>query len=126
MGAACAERGDKQKVEKAGTEGDEGMIVLRAERRVYEHGWSLYGFEVMNNRATHSVQPLTLKEHEEGMLTESFAKVSEESLQNLMDDLWIGGLRPSDRLRKEQPAEFMREQVEWDRGMIETLVKKLK
>jgi hypothetical protein len=41
-------------------------------------------------------QPLSLKEYKEGDLTEPFIKLHRHEAQQLMDDLWDCGLRPSE------------------------------
>lgn len=72
---------------------DASNIEIRAELRDFGHNIALAGLA----RSQHAVaKPLTMEKIDPGSFAEPFAVLGRTEAQQLMDDLWRCGLRPSE------------------------------
>jgi len=76
--------------------GDIKPLEFMARREDWSDGISLYARQVTEGMYMSVAQPLVLKEHEGHLICEPFARIGIQEAQNLMDELWQCGLRPSE------------------------------
>ena len=71
-------------------------VEFMARREQWNYGISLYARQVTKEGEHLIAQPLVLAPHERFAPAEPFAMVDIEQAQQLMDELWQCGLRPSE------------------------------
>lgn len=76
--------------------GDIKPLEIMAKREDWNNGISLYGRQIIEGVRQSIVQPLEMKPQDEGSYSPPFLQLKIQSAQNLMDELWQCGLRPSE------------------------------
>jgi len=78
-------------------DGDIRPFEFMARREDWAEGISLYCRQVITGVGSSIAQPLTFKAYEPGtVITEPIIRISIQEAQNLMDELWRCGLRPTE------------------------------
>jgi hypothetical protein len=91
--------------------------------------WGLDGYEVrfrVKDRDCPNMlaQPVEMKEQDKHMLSDPMMKLTEEGCMSLMDELWIVGIRPSERIIEPQNRDHMNGEIKWLRETADHLMKK--
>lgn len=76
--------------------GDIKPLEIMARREEWSEGVSLYGRQVIEGHSVAKVDLVTLTTTKPGDCHEPFLKLGIQEAQNLMDELWQCGLRPSE------------------------------
>lgn len=76
--------------------GDIRPIEIMARREEWQRGISLYMRQETVGMGMVVAQPLELKQHEPGMICDPFLRLQIQEGQQLMDELWQCGLKPSE------------------------------
>ena len=71
-------------------------LEFMARRENWNLGISLYARQMYSDKDFYTAQPVVFEEAEEGNIIEPFATLSIQSAQQLMDELWNCGLRPTE------------------------------
>lgn len=71
-------------------------IEIMARREEWARGVSLYLRQITEGMGVCVAQPLELKEHNEHLVCEPFIRLEISEAQQLIDELWQCGLRPSE------------------------------
>lgn len=98
-------------------------LCIRFRSNVMRFGYEFYGYSVnVFQQMRFCVEPLTLKETEDDALAYPFMSLDVSAVQQLFDDMWNEGIRPSKRLLEEVPLDHLKGEVEWNRKIIELLL----
>lgn len=101
-------------------------LTIRLRENMISDSWELYGFtRSFDPKIKFVAEPLALTETRECSFAVPFARISKESAQALFDDLWLGGVRPSSKLKDHVPHEHLVGEVNWNRHIIEKLLNDL-
>ena len=76
--------------------GDIQPIEIMARREDWQRGISLYMRRITVGMGEVVAQPIVLKQHTPGLIAEPFLHLTIQEGQQLMDELWQCGLRPSE------------------------------
>jgi len=76
--------------------GDIKPIEIMAKREEWDYGISLYARQVTVGHGMVIAQPMALKSHKAGQPAQPFIKLEIQQAQQLIDELWQCGLRPSE------------------------------
>ena len=76
--------------------GDIKPLEFMARREDWDYGISLYAKQVTEGMGTVVARPLELHQHDKDLICEPFARLDIQAAQQLMDELWQCGLRPSE------------------------------
>jgi hypothetical protein len=64
--------------------------------------------------------------HQSHLIAQPFLSLDDAGAQELLDDLWGCGIRPSERLRDQTSIKHIQEEVVWHREVIDHLIKRTK
>ena len=76
--------------------GDIKPLEFMARREDWNYGISLFARQQTGGMGLFVAKPLELTQHEKGLIIEPFARLEIEAAQQLMDELWRCGLRPTE------------------------------
>ncbi len=76
--------------------GDIKRIEFMAKREEWSYGISLYARQVIEGVSMSVAQPMVMERHEQHLISEPFARLDIQAAQQLIDELWQCGLRPSE------------------------------
>jgi len=76
--------------------GDIKPIEIMARREDWQNGISLYCRQVIENVSESIAQPVVFEKMDRGLLSPPFLTLGIQSAQNLMDELWQCGVRPTE------------------------------
>jgi hypothetical protein len=85
-----------------------------------------YGVNNEGKKIMYTAEPLVLEEHENHVASMPIASLDDGGAQELMNDLWGCGVRPSDRLIDKTSMKHVEKEVEWHREVIDHLIKRTK
>ena len=92
--------------------------------------WGLDGYELrFRVKDEHRIlipKEVEFEEHERNQLVSSFLKLDESGIQSLINELWIAGIRPSNKLVEPQNNEYIKGEIKWLRETADHLMKKPK
>ena len=70
-------------------------------------------------------QPVEYKELPKGRLcNDNMLQLDADAASNLMDQLWIAGIRPSKRIVEPQNTDHLNNEINWHRDVIDHLIKR--
>ena len=101
------------------------------ELRFNSRMWDMMAYEfVFIDRSSGKrmvAEPLTLKEVPPSkMIEQPTFYLKEDAMIQLMNDLWIAGIRPSERIIEPMNREYMNNEINWLRETADHLMKKPK
>jgi hypothetical protein len=102
-------------------------ITVRAQSLLPYDGFGLYVFGTdLETRKRHAIKPIEFEDEPipATWLPGADIAMEDSEIQQMMDDLWVAGMRPSKRLFEQTPLDHMEEEVRWTRGIIERLLPK--
>ena len=74
----------------------ERTLKFMARRIDWSYGIGLYARQIIEGGGILAAQPMELKKHERSSIYDPFATISIDEAQNIMDELWQCGIRPSE------------------------------
>jgi hypothetical protein len=90
--------------------------------------WGLDGYEIRFRRKAHDVvhmpKPVEFVEYKPNTIADPLMTISEEGAQSLINELWIAGIRPSERIIEPQNRDHMNGEIKWLRETADHLMKK--
>ena len=90
--------------------------------------WGLDGYELrFRVKDEHRViipKEVEFEEYNRDHLIGPFLKLDESGVQSLMNELWIAGIRPSNKLVEPQNLDHMNGEIKWLRETADHLMKK--
>lgn len=100
--------------------------IITIERNFMELGGLnvYYGYRDIDG--IQAAQPVEFKKNKPGEYSEPFLRLSDDTAQVLIDQLWIAGLRPSGKLIEPRNLDHMEGEVSWLRDVADHLMKRTK